>query len=349
MDVQQTLKRQISCAGIGLHSGQKVTLTLKPAPADTGIRFRRTDLGIEIPATVDHVSAVQYATVLGRDGATVETVEHLLAALMASGIDNVDRRIEPARSADHGWQQRAVPVPAAGSGSQAAGAGSEVPEGAPAPADCQRGQAHRGVPLGSLQGELHHQLRPSTAAPSDADRTDHGADLQRAHRLGAHVRVPEGSRMAAPAGPRARRLARERHRHRRHRRPQRPAVRGRVRAAQDPRRRGRSGPDRVSGGRPRRGSSCGSCLAHRAGPRHPGRSRGVVSRRGAGAALRKSRASVHRRPHAPTSRPFRTSNAGPRPTRPSFLPVRRGQVADCRFPIAETCGRLPARCRLPGP
>jgi len=89
MDVQQTIKRQISCAGIGLHSGQKVTLTLKPAAADTGIRFRRTDLGIEIPALVDHVSAVQYATVLGCDGATVETVEHLLAALVATGIDNV--------------------------------------------------------------------------------------------------------------------------------------------------------------------------------------------------------------------------------------------------------------------
>jgi len=89
MDVQQTIKRQISCAGIGLHSGQKVTLTLKPAAAGTGIRFRRTDLGIEIPASVNHVSAVQYATVLGHDGATVETVEHLLAALMATGIDNV--------------------------------------------------------------------------------------------------------------------------------------------------------------------------------------------------------------------------------------------------------------------
>lgn len=89
MDVQHTIKRQISCAGIGLHSGQKVTLTLKPAAADTGIRFRRTDLGIEIPASLANVSAVQYATVLGRDGATVETVEHLLAALVASGIDNV--------------------------------------------------------------------------------------------------------------------------------------------------------------------------------------------------------------------------------------------------------------------
>jgi UDP-3-O-[3-hydroxymyristoyl] N-acetylglucosamine deacetylase len=89
MDVQQTIKRPISCAGIGLHSGHKVTLTLKPAAAGTGIRFRRTDLGVEIPASVAQVSAVQYATVLGRDGATVETVEHLLAALVATGIDNV--------------------------------------------------------------------------------------------------------------------------------------------------------------------------------------------------------------------------------------------------------------------
>jgi UDP-3-O-[3-hydroxymyristoyl] N-acetylglucosamine deacetylase len=89
MDAQRTLRRQVSCAGIGLHSGNKVTLTLKPAPADTGIRFLRSDVGVEIPATVQHVTSLQYATVLGRDGATVETVEHLLAALMASGIDNV--------------------------------------------------------------------------------------------------------------------------------------------------------------------------------------------------------------------------------------------------------------------
>jgi UDP-3-O-[3-hydroxymyristoyl] N-acetylglucosamine deacetylase len=89
MEAQRTLRRQISCAGIGLHSGNKVTLTLKPAAADTGIRFRRTDLGVEIPATVKHVTSLQYATVLGRDGATVETVEHLLAALVSSGVDNV--------------------------------------------------------------------------------------------------------------------------------------------------------------------------------------------------------------------------------------------------------------------
>jgi UDP-3-O-[3-hydroxymyristoyl] N-acetylglucosamine deacetylase len=89
MDAQRTLRRQISCAGIGLHSGNKVTLTLKPAPPDTGIIFRRTDVGIEIPATVKHLSTVHYATVLGKDGATVETVEHLLAALVSVGIDNI--------------------------------------------------------------------------------------------------------------------------------------------------------------------------------------------------------------------------------------------------------------------
>src|SRR5918996_2659465 len=89
MDSQRTLRRQISCAGIGLHSGNKVTLTLKPAGPDTGLVFRRTDLGIEIPATVKHVSAFHYATVLAKDGATVETVEHLLAALVSVGIDNV--------------------------------------------------------------------------------------------------------------------------------------------------------------------------------------------------------------------------------------------------------------------
>jgi UDP-3-O-[3-hydroxymyristoyl] N-acetylglucosamine deacetylase len=89
MDAQRTLRRQISCAGIGLHSGNKVTLTLRPAPADTGIVFRRIDVGVEIPATVKHVSTVHYATVLGRNGATVETVEHLLAALVSVGIDNI--------------------------------------------------------------------------------------------------------------------------------------------------------------------------------------------------------------------------------------------------------------------
>jgi UDP-3-O-[3-hydroxymyristoyl] N-acetylglucosamine deacetylase len=90
MDVQRTLRRSISCAGIGLHSGKKVTLSLRPAPADFGIRFRRIDLGgLEIPATVSHLGGISYATGLTKEDGSVDTVEHLLAALVSTGVDNV--------------------------------------------------------------------------------------------------------------------------------------------------------------------------------------------------------------------------------------------------------------------
>src|SRR3954466_7665440 len=90
MTAQRTLRRTVSCTGIGLHSGNKVTLSLKPAPADYGIRFQRSDLGgLEIPATVTHLGGgIQYQTGLTREAVSVETVEHLLAALTALGIDN---------------------------------------------------------------------------------------------------------------------------------------------------------------------------------------------------------------------------------------------------------------------
>src|SRR6188474_2508841 len=89
MSVQRTLRRATTCAGIGLHSGSKVTLSLRPAPADFGIRFRRADMGgLEVPATADHVGGINYATGLTRDAVKVDTVEHLLAALVSLGIDN---------------------------------------------------------------------------------------------------------------------------------------------------------------------------------------------------------------------------------------------------------------------
>ena len=88
--IQRTVRRQVSCSGIGLHSGHKGTLSLKPAPVNHGIVFKRLDLGgLEIPARIDRVAGIHYATGLARDNATVETVEHLLAALVSLGIDNV--------------------------------------------------------------------------------------------------------------------------------------------------------------------------------------------------------------------------------------------------------------------
>src|SRR5688500_20372683 len=80
MAYRRTLKRAVECTGIGLHSGKPVRLELKPAPAGHGIRFRRTDVGVEIPATLGYLARLDHATTLSRDGVSVDTVEHLLAA-----------------------------------------------------------------------------------------------------------------------------------------------------------------------------------------------------------------------------------------------------------------------------
>lgn len=88
---QKTLKSAISCTGIGLHSGNKVSMTLKPAEADTGIVFRRADVGgegVEIPGTFDSVVDTRMCTTIGSAGKTISTVEHLMAALAGAGIDN---------------------------------------------------------------------------------------------------------------------------------------------------------------------------------------------------------------------------------------------------------------------
>jgi UDP-3-O-[3-hydroxymyristoyl] N-acetylglucosamine deacetylase len=89
MPAQRTLRKVAPCTGIGLHSGQKVSISLKPAPADFGIRFFRADLGVEIPAHVSCLGgAQQLQTGLRRHNASVETVEHLLSALSSLGVDN---------------------------------------------------------------------------------------------------------------------------------------------------------------------------------------------------------------------------------------------------------------------
>ena len=89
MAYRRTLQRAVGCTGIGLHSGKPVRLALKPAPAEHGIRFRRTDLGVEIPASLASLADLDHATTLSCDGVSVATVEHLLSALFALGVDDV--------------------------------------------------------------------------------------------------------------------------------------------------------------------------------------------------------------------------------------------------------------------
>lgn len=87
---QSTLSRRSrTVAGIGLHTGCQVSLSLSPAPVNTGLRFRRVDLQqFEIEATKKYVTRVSYCTTLMRQGVMISTVEHVLAALYAMGVDN---------------------------------------------------------------------------------------------------------------------------------------------------------------------------------------------------------------------------------------------------------------------
>ncbi|PKN36972.1 MAG: UDP-3-O-[3-hydroxymyristoyl] N-acetylglucosamine deacetylase [Deltaproteobacteria bacterium HGW-Deltaproteobacteria-2] len=90
MNLQRTLKKEINCSSIGLHTGRKINMKIKPAQADTGIVFIRKDLPEAMPilARYDNVCDTTLATTLGSNGVTVSTVEHLLSAFSGMGVDN---------------------------------------------------------------------------------------------------------------------------------------------------------------------------------------------------------------------------------------------------------------------
>lgn len=92
MLMQCTLKKQITLTGIGLHSGKKVTVTFKPAPKNTGLVYKRTDLepNVEFKCSADAVRDTQLCTALvNAEGVRISTIEHLQAALFSLGIDNL--------------------------------------------------------------------------------------------------------------------------------------------------------------------------------------------------------------------------------------------------------------------
>lgn len=93
---QYTVRKSMSCCGVGLHSGRTVNLSIKPAPVNNGIRFFRADIpsGGHIQAYMDQVVDTQLATTLGNEHFRISTTEHLLAALQGFGIDNADIEID---------------------------------------------------------------------------------------------------------------------------------------------------------------------------------------------------------------------------------------------------------------
>src|SRR6266550_3857114 len=89
-DPQMTFAKAAALGGTSLHTGEKVTLKVQPAPPDSGIKFRRKDLQEEptIDARIENLKTVERATTIGEGSVRVHTVEHVLAALSAMGIDN---------------------------------------------------------------------------------------------------------------------------------------------------------------------------------------------------------------------------------------------------------------------
>src|SRR6185503_1419773 len=87
---QRTLKSPISASGVGLHTGRKVRITLRPAPADAGVVFRRVDLDppVDVPARAELVGEARLASTLVQGDVKIHTVEHLMSALGGLGIDN---------------------------------------------------------------------------------------------------------------------------------------------------------------------------------------------------------------------------------------------------------------------
>ncbi len=93
---QYTLRKQVNCCGVGLHSGRTVNLTIKPAVVNNGIRFFRSDMPTSehVQAHMDKVVDTQLATTIGNDHFRISTTEHLLAALNGFGIDNADVELD---------------------------------------------------------------------------------------------------------------------------------------------------------------------------------------------------------------------------------------------------------------
>ncbi len=89
MELQHTIRKAVACRGVGLHTGTPVAMTLHRAPADHGVPFPLPPSGVEVPVRPESLLNGHYATTIGTEGTQVQTVEHLLAAVRALGIDNV--------------------------------------------------------------------------------------------------------------------------------------------------------------------------------------------------------------------------------------------------------------------
>ena len=196
MIAQRTLKSLTRAVGVGLHSGQRVELTLRPAQPDTGIVFRRVDLPepVEIKVSAEAVTDTRLASTLSKDGAKVLTVEHLMSACAGLGVDNlyVDITAEEVPILDGSAASFVFLLQSAGIVMQNAPRRFirlkqpvEVREGTGAAAKWARLEPYHGYKL-TFEIDFHHPAVDSTGqrVVFDMSRDSYSRDIARARTFG---------------------------------------------------------------------------------------------------------------------------------------------------------------------
>jgi UDP-3-O-[3-hydroxymyristoyl] N-acetylglucosamine deacetylase len=193
---QRTIKQLVKTTGVGLHSGRRVELTLRPAAPDTGIVFHRIDLPevVDLPAQAGMVKDTRMASVLGQGAARVSTVEHLMSALAGLGIDNlhVDLTAEEVPIMDGSAATFVYLLRSAGIEEQAAPKqflrvlkAVEIREGEGDQAKWARLEPHEGFSL-AFSIDFHHPAIDSTASFAEIDFATHSyvKEIARARTFG---------------------------------------------------------------------------------------------------------------------------------------------------------------------
>ncbi len=110
MELQHSIRKPVTCEGVGLHTGVPVTMTLLPAPPDHGVVFVVGPEQVRIPVCPESLINGHYATTIGAEGVQIQTVEHLLAAVRGLGIDNLLIELDGPGAARDGRELGAVRV-----------------------------------------------------------------------------------------------------------------------------------------------------------------------------------------------------------------------------------------------
>lgn len=196
---QTTIQRVVTCSGIGLHSGNKVYLALRPASANTGIIFDiHTPDGIRrVSPAPKAVATTVLATTLGSNGATVSTVEHLLASVLGLGIDNLIISVEGGEIPIMDGSAAAFLELFAEAGIRELPAPLQGDAASAAPWNCATATKYiRALPYAGFPCGLHHRLSPSDHRPR---ALQHGSDSGKLHprRQRPHLRLLQGRRIPA--------------------------------------------------------------------------------------------------------------------------------------------------------